>query len=84
VVGFAEPSLVFILGGDQVKFTELAAALSHLAAGQSQALLIDSRQLPDLVTQMSVRRLMLVQKAKVYGFNYSNGTWTTLYLYQRV
>ena len=80
-VGYAEPSLVFLLGTHAVHNTTLQNALSALATNQSQLLLIDQGQQAVLQHALTGRKLSLRHLATISGSNYSRSHAATLLLY---
>jgi 4-amino-4-deoxy-L-arabinose transferase-like glycosyltransferase len=79
VVGFTEPSLVFNLNTDLVKFTENSLAERIIKEDASRLVLIDQ---PTYVAWQK-NGIKLTVKAQTQGFNYSKGRWLTLYLVAR-
>lgn len=78
-IGYQEPSLVFLLGTHQVEFANLPM---DPVSAQGQWLLVEQKQLATVLQYAAVKKYSLQQHAVVHGYNYSNGKWVTLYLYQ--
>ncbi|ROP90729.1 4-amino-4-deoxy-L-arabinose transferase-like glycosyltransferase [Stella humosa] len=82
VVGYSEPSLVF-LAGTAIDFADAAGAARHLAAGPGNAALIGDRDRARFAAAAAAAGLDLVEGPAVRGLNYSRGRWTELTLYRR-
>jgi 4-amino-4-deoxy-L-arabinose transferase-like glycosyltransferase len=78
VIGYNEPSLVFLLGG-RVRFTmpDVAATLADGAEA-----LVNDRQAPMFAQELAPRGLVARPLDSVHGIDYSNGQWTRLTLYR--
>lgn len=72
VIGFEEPSLVFYLNTNNIRFVNTLDDV-----GQSDLVLIEENALTPLLAKQ------LHLKTKIRGFNYSKGQWLTLYLMQK-
>jgi 4-amino-4-deoxy-L-arabinose transferase-like glycosyltransferase len=81
--GFAEPSLVFLCGTDTTLVPGGAQAAQFLADAPGRAVLVARRDLPAF--QAEVARLAIAPHlfSTVDGFNYSNGRWVRLMLFDR-
>ncbi len=79
--GFAEPSLVFLLGTE----TELVppeAAAKDLATGKVALSLVEKQQEAAFHAALDAAGKTAKPLGQTYGFNYSNGKWLTLTLYR--
>jgi 4-amino-4-deoxy-L-arabinose transferase-like glycosyltransferase len=79
--GYAEPSLVFLLGTDTGLVPPTTAA-SDLIDGSAKLALIADHQDPDFQTALKNAGRMVRPFGAVRGFDYSNGRWMTLRLYR--
>jgi 4-amino-4-deoxy-L-arabinose transferase-like glycosyltransferase len=79
VAGYAEPSLVFLLGAD----TELGDAAGAAAAlGDGRPAIVEAAQDGDFTTALAARHVEASQVATVSGLDYSNGRREILRLYR--
>ncbi|MGE0724872.1 MAG: ArnT family glycosyltransferase [Alphaproteobacteria bacterium] len=82
VVGYSEPSFVF-LAGTRVRFPDAAGAAAHLAATPDGIALIGDRDLARFRAAAAAAALQTVEGGKAAGFNYSRGRRVTLTLFRR-
>ncbi|MGE0713821.1 MAG: ArnT family glycosyltransferase [Alphaproteobacteria bacterium] len=82
VVGYAEPSLVF-LAGTQIDFADAAGAAARLVAEPGAVALIGDRDRTRFTDAARAAGLDLAEGPAIRGFNYSRGRWTELKLYRR-
>ncbi|KTC76078.1 melitin resistance protein [Legionella birminghamensis] len=75
-VGFDEPSLVFNLNTDWVRFADSNEALAFMQRNAQQLVLIDDKTFAGW--QIPYDRFAVI--ARVHGFNYSKGRWLNLFL----
>ena len=79
--GFAEPSLVFLLGTG-TKLTSGAVAASFLAATPTGIALVSDREEAAFRAALAARKIEVTAVDTVSGLNYSNGRHLTLTLYE--
>ncbi|MCE3046128.1 glycosyltransferase family 39 protein [Legionella sp. 16cNR16C] len=75
-VGFDEPSLVFNLNTNWIKFADSADAISSLEKNPRQLLLVDDKTF----AQWTIAFDSFGVIARLRGFNYSKGRWLNLFL----
>jgi hypothetical protein len=78
VAGYAEPSLVFLVGTD-TGLGDAADAAAALASGR--AAVVESREQPAFRQALARAGLQPVEVGRVAGLNYSNGDETELTVY---
>jgi 4-amino-4-deoxy-L-arabinose transferase-like glycosyltransferase len=78
VVGYSEPSLVFLLGGDPRLVTPRGAAEALAGGGEA---LVSNREDPMFRQALGARGLAVQPLGSVPGFDYSNGQRMVLTLY---
>jgi 4-amino-4-deoxy-L-arabinose transferase-like glycosyltransferase len=79
--GFAEPSLVFLLGtATELVSPEIAGA--DLASGKIALSLVEAHQDADFRAATIAQGKSAVPLGQIQGFNYSNGKWLNLTLYR--
>lgn len=81
LVGFTEPSAVFVLGTD-TRLAEADEAANHLAAAPTALALVDDRETQNFFTEVSKLRMSVEEIEGIKGFNYSNGRDLNLTLYR--
>lgn len=79
VAGFEEPSLVFVLGTQKVRFVSVKEALTALEAGQVDRVLVEHSALK----AMGALPQGLVVKWRERGFNYSKGRFVEVLLLKK-
>jgi 4-amino-4-deoxy-L-arabinose transferase-like glycosyltransferase len=80
--GYAEPSLVFLLGTD-TRLTDAAGAAAHVARGGPCALaLVEKREEPAFLAALPTVDPPVFELGRISGFNYSNGRFVELTLYR--
>jgi hypothetical protein len=80
--GYAEPSLVFLLG-TATALTGGGGAADFLAAHDDGLALVATEQDAAFRTQAAARGLAVQELDRRAGYNYSRGRWTSLALYRR-
>ena len=78
-VGFQEPSLVFNLNTNWVKFTDGATAERILKLDPTRIALVE----PSIFALWINDRANLSIKARTRGYNYSKGRWVELFLVEQ-
>ncbi|MEM9704872.1 MAG: glycosyltransferase family 39 protein [Pseudomonadota bacterium] len=82
LIGYHEPSAVFLLGTD-VFLGEGPEALAYVAeTPENRLLIVEGRWTPDAFSAARDHALWLTPIAELSGFNYSKGDWVTLTLYR--
>lgn len=79
--GYAEPSLVFLLGTD-TKLTTGEAAASFLAKSPTGLAVISNREEAPFQAALAAQHVTVTAVGAVSGLNYSNGSHVTLTLYE--
>ena len=80
--GYAEPSLVFLLGTDTL-LTDAAGAAAHVMRGGPCALaLVETREEPAFLAALPAIDPPVFELGRFSGFNYSNGRFVELTLYR--
>jgi len=82
-VGYGEPSLVFLMGTHNVIFLSIQDAFKQLKVKRSNLVVITDRQAPQLLNWAKENGIVLNLLKTIRGYNYSNGRWITLELYER-
>lgn len=85
VVGYAEPSLVFLLGTHAVKFDDLPLAIQDLASKNMpfpKYVLIDIAYKDGFLAEKTAAHLTIELLESMTTFNYNKGHWITLELYK--
>ena len=80
LVGFTEPSAVFVLGTD-TRLAGAGEAADHLA-GSAALALVDGRETQNFFTEVSKLRMSVEEIESIKGFNYSNARDLNLTLYR--
>jgi 4-amino-4-deoxy-L-arabinose transferase-like glycosyltransferase len=80
--GYAEPSLVFLIGTD-TRLAGGAAAADLLAAEPDAVALVAADEEPAFLAEAAARTLAVQALDRRAGYNYSRGRRTTLALYRR-
>ena len=80
LVGYHEPSAVFLLG-TQTVLTDAAGAADHLAAAQDHAAFVEQRREDAFLAAAAENEFAVEAVAVVTGLNYSKGDKVTLTLY---
>jgi 4-amino-4-deoxy-L-arabinose transferase-like glycosyltransferase len=80
-VGYAEPSLMFVVGTDTQMLAGGAAGAQFLAGAPGRVVLVDSRDLPGFLAAARARGIAPHSFAELSGFNYSNGRRVALTLF---
>lgn len=78
-IGYGEPSLVFVLGTQHIRYSNPADLAHWVQQHRNTIVLIDDRFL-DAVQQQLSRKL--VRQQALRSFNYSKGEWIALGIYQ--
>ena len=78
VVGYSEPSLVFLLGTDMRLVSPRGAAEALAGGGEA---LVSNREDPMFRQALGARGLQVTPVGSVPGFDYSNGQRMVLTLY---
>lgn len=84
LVGYNEPSAVFLLGTNTLLLSpdKAAAFLAHNPPGSVCALVVSKNEEPLLEASLLARNLSLPKRVTDSdGFNYSSGDWTKLHYY---
>jgi 4-amino-4-deoxy-L-arabinose transferase-like glycosyltransferase len=80
--GYAEPSLVFLLGTGTL-LTDAAGAAAHVTRGGPCALaLVEKREEPAFLAALPAVDPPVFELGRISGFNYSNGRFVELTLYR--
>lgn len=80
--GYAEPSLVFLVGTGTL-LTDAAGAAAHVTRGGSCALaLVEKREEPAFLAALPAVGPPVFELGRISGFNYSNGRFVELTLYR--
>jgi 4-amino-4-deoxy-L-arabinose transferase-like glycosyltransferase len=79
--GFAEPSLVFLCGTSTKLLPGGVAAARFLAEANNRAVLLERRELPAFAAEAARLAITPREFASIAGFNYSNGRWVALTLF---
>ena len=82
VLGYAEPSLVFLLGTETQLIAPVDMDDAADAIGEGRPVAVDSKDEPAFLAQLARQHLTAVAVASVTGVNYSKGKPVTLTLYQ--
>ncbi len=82
VLGYAEPSLVFLLGTETQLIAPVDMDDAADAIGEGRPVAVDSKDEPAFLAQLARQNLSAVAVATVKGVNYSKGKPVTLTLYQ--
>jgi len=82
VLGYAEPSLVFLLGTETQLIAPVDMDDAADAIGEGRPVAVDSKDEPAFLAQLAKQNLSAVAVASVTGVNYSKGKPVTLTLYQ--
>ena len=80
--GYAEPSLVFLLGTDTL-LTGGAGAADALADRPGALALVSADQTPAFEAALAARHIQATRLDSRRGYNYSRGRWIDLTLYRR-
>lgn len=83
-IGYAEPSLVFLLGTHAVKFTDVPHAIQILQTSKSFPwyLLVDKESQEKFLAEASANHFYPKLLKTITSFNYTKGRWVTLTLYK--
>lgn len=76
--GYTEPSLVFNLGTDKVRYLALDALEQTLKNHQASVALLLEKQYPLFKKRAKAIHLHYKLQSKVYGFRYNGGHWQTV------
>ena len=82
VLGYAEPSLVFLLGTETQLIAPVDMDDAADAIGEGRPVAVDLKDEPAFLAQLARQHLTAVAVASVTGVNYSKGKPVTLTLYQ--
>lgn len=81
VAGYAEPSLVFLLG-TQTKLVSGGQAAEDLVTGRAGLALVSADQKPSFQAELAHANRSVQELGSRRGFNYSKGRWQVLTLYR--
>jgi 4-amino-4-deoxy-L-arabinose transferase-like glycosyltransferase len=79
-IGYAEPSLVFLLGTHAVKFEDIPQAIKNL--NSSSYVLVDKDSQENFLSAAQANMLFPQPLQTITSFNYTKGHWVTLTLYR--
>jgi len=83
LIGYYEPSIVFLLGTDTNLITNAGHALDTFSSGLEGTLIVESKYQSTVINAAENRQISLFSLATVEGFNYSNGDKVSLIIYTR-
>lgn len=83
LVGYNEPSLVFLLG-TETHHDSPAEAAAYLAGAPGRVAVVDGREAPALLAGLAERGAAVAELATLDGLNYSRWEEVRLHLYQSV
>ena len=83
VLGYREPSTVFLLGTQTVLADHVDQLIAGLVADEQTIAILDETHKPDFLSRAYVEDLSLYEVAKISGFNYSKGDPVTLTVFQQ-
>ena len=72
--GYVEPGLLF-LNGDDIRFTDGAAAADFLNGGGCRLAFVETRQLSSFRQRAEDLGVELIDGGGAFGFNLGNGLW---------
>ena len=83
-IGYGEPSLVFLLGTQNVHFSQVEDTISQLRQNRGKLILCDERYVENFLHQAKRNNIHVKLIKKIKGFNYSKGEWIQLSLFERI
>ncbi len=81
IVGYSEPSLVFLLGTD-TKMTTFRRAAAYVSQSPGRAAFVEEQHLEKFLSEIARRGTVIEQLETVNGFNYTRGTNISLTLFR--